>query len=192
MILRIFPALAIIVICAPEHLAAQEFAAGSPEAAVTKYVEALAAGDIDLMAQAMHPEALATFRATMQPIVDIAEKNEGAASEMLQLFDGVTSIAQLKKLSDTKFFVSFYKGVASLQPSLAEGLREAEIDVLGHIDEGDDLAHVVYRVTAMPDAGAKQTEVVSLRRTKTGWGVLLTGEFEGMAESMRQSFEAQQ
>jgi hypothetical protein len=192
MIRRIIPALAALLVCLPETLLAQdEFPPSSPEGAVMSYIEAMKEGDLVRMGKMMHPEALATFRAMMQPVVDLAEKTEGGASEMLQLFDGVTSVAQLRKLDDAKFFTSFYKGMAALQPDLLDALKGSETEVLGHIMEGDDTAHVIYRLSTT-GSSAKQTEVVSLQKTKTGWGVMLTGEFEGLADALRQSVEAQQ
>jgi hypothetical protein len=187
---RIIPALALLLLV-PEVLPAQdEFPAGSPESAVLTYIDAMKEGKLDRMAELMHPEALATFHAMMQPIVEAAEKSEPTANEVLQMFDGVTSVAQLRKLGDAKFFSSFYLGMASLEPDLLDALKDADIEVLGHVMEGDDTAHVLYRVTTTTGSTMKQTEVVSLRRTKSGWGVLLTNEIEAMAESIRASIDA--
>ena len=65
----------------------------------------------------------------------------------------------------------------------------AEARVLGHVPEGTDLAHVVYRMTITVD-GLKVTkmEVLSLQRTDSGWAMLLRSDIETMAAALRQRF----
>lgn len=181
--------LAFLLVIPPTLSAQQEFAANSPEAATIAYMDAMTAGELDRMSGLMHPEALASFRGMLQPVVELADSGAEGTNEMLQMFEGVTSLAQLRKLSDAKFFSSFFAGITALQPDLLEVLKDAETEVLGHVEEGDDLAHVVYRMVLNIGTTMHKTEVVSLRRTKGGWGVLLSGEIEGMAESIRQSVE---
>lgn len=183
----VFRALAAIALFVPA--AAQT---GTPEAAAEAYFAAMTEGEIGRMAGMMHPEALSAFRGILQPVVDLAEKSEGGAGEVLQLFDGITTTKDLRRLDDTKFFASFFAGMSTLQPELLDAMRGAETETVGHVMEGADTAHVIYRMTMQVGATVTQTEVISLRRTKDGWGVLLSGEMEGLAESLRSAFEQQQ
>jgi hypothetical protein len=193
MIRRALPALVALVVALPLSVAAQqEFAASSPEAATIAYIEAMKESRLDAMAGMMHPEALASFRGVLQPVLDVAGKSADGSSEVLQMFDGVTSIAQLAKLSDAKFYAAFYAGIISLEPELLDVIKGAETEVLGHVMEGEDTAHVLYRMTIEAGTTIRKTEVVSLRRTKSGWGILLSAEVEGMAEGIRQSLEMHQ
>ena len=186
---RHFLALLVALAFYPCTLFAQS---ATPEATALAYFAALSANKLDAMSGMMHPEALAGFRSTLLPVIELADKRDGGASDVLQMFDGVTTVAQLRKLDDVKFFTAFYAGLTTLQPQIVEMLRDAEIEALGHVMEGSDVAHVVYRMTLNTGMSITRTEVISMRRRPGGWGVLLTGEVEQMAEGLRQALEEQQ
>jgi hypothetical protein len=172
------------------HLAAQqEFAPTSPEGVTLAYIAAMKEAQLDAMTALMHPEALAEFRGVLQPVVEMAGTSPDDAGEILQMFEGVSSAAELAKLSDAKFYSSFYAGIIALEPELLETVRSAETEVLGHVMEGEDTAHVLYAMTLATGATMRRTEVVSLRRTKSGWGILLDADVDAMAQAIRQSLE---
>lgn len=179
----------LVFLTAAMRLAAQEFAPTSPEGVTLAYIDAMKEVQLDAMAALMHPDALAEFRGVLQPVIEMADGSPDGAGEILQMFDGVSSVAQLAKLSDAKFYSSFYAGIIALEPELLETLRSAETAVLGHVMEGDDTAHVLYAMTLSVGATTRRTEVVSLRRTRSGWGILLSADVEAMAQGIRQSLE---
>lgn len=187
---RAVTAVVLVLLALPMSLSAQHsFAPSSPEAVTIAYIDAMKEARLDEMAGMMHAEALAEFRGVLQPVLEAADASEEGAAEILPMFDGVTSVAQLKTLSDVKFYSSFYAGLLSLEPELLNAIKESEIEVLGHVIEGADTAHVLYRMTVHVGATVRSTEVVSLRRIRSGWGILLSGEVEGMAQGIRQSLE---
>ncbi|MBC8144295.1 MAG: hypothetical protein H7X80_01850 [bacterium] len=140
----------------------------------------------------MHPDALTDFRVLIQPVVDRADATDKeAATGLMLMFDGVETVAQLRKLDDGTFFTSFYKGLTSLQPEIADAVRGAEITMLGSVMEGNDTAHVVYRLISSINTSLSEAQVVTVQRTKNGWGVLLTSEMTTMTENISRAMDAQ-
>jgi hypothetical protein len=174
----------------PGHLAGDERKkeVDSPEAVVEKALKALKEDRLEDFAGAMHPEALKRLKALLTTVVEAAAK-EGQSKQVLRLFDGVASADALKKLDDVQFFVRFLRGVTRLKPELKQALGGAEARVLGHVMEGKDTAHVVYRMTVSV-GGAKMTkmDVTSLRKSEVGWRMLLSTELEGIATILKQKF----
>ena len=63
---------------------------------------------------------------------------------MLESFPGVKTIKALKALDAPRLFAGVIRRKTS-DPSMKKSLANTKIDVFGHIAEGEDTAHVVYR-----------------------------------------------
>jgi hypothetical protein len=173
---------------AAARAAGKEESPRSPEAVAKAYFNALKANKPDEAARLMHPEALKAFRGMLLGAAKAADE-EGQAKELLRLFSGVDSLDALKKLDPPEFFAAFLKAVGKLRPEIVGILTKSEAQVLGHVKEGKDLAHVVCRLKAKVDE-AKMTgvTVISLRRTEKGWGVLLSAQIEGLGAALKKRF----
>jgi len=68
---------------------------GSPEAVVTKAVDAVNHGRIDEFVSAMHPDSLEEFRTAVVETIDAAAKRVGEA-KLLESFPGVKTVNGLK------------------------------------------------------------------------------------------------
>ncbi|HXG11466.1 MAG TPA: hypothetical protein VNK04_17055 [Gemmataceae bacterium] len=158
----------------------------TPDTVARNALDALKEDRLEDFAKAMHPDALKRFKALLLSIVDAAAK-DGQEKQILVLFSGVRTADDLKKLDETQFFVAFYRGVTRLRPEMKQLLGGAEVQTLGYVMEGKDTAHVVYRMTVSAE-GAKVTklDVLSLQKTGTGWGMLLSGDIEGIANLLKQ------
>ncbi len=151
-----------------------------PESVATRYGAALRAGDWDGLARLMHPAATAQFRSLFTPLV-AADKS----GQAVQALFGLSSPAELAKLSDTEMFARFLRNVMA-QQGLREMMSGSTMQVLGHVSEGPDIAHVVYRIHMSVDSVAiDKTDVLSLRRSGATWGVLLSADLEGMAAALK-------
>ncbi len=162
-------------------------APASPESVVQSYLETMKAGQFVKMAELMHPEALEKFRTMMLAFVDEAKPD--GEDNPLQFFQGVKDVASLKKLSPTEFFASFFGGLMDLNPGVKDALGSASMGMtaLGSVPEGDVL-HVVCRTSAgVEGLSVTKMEVLSLKRAGGNWRVLLSGEMEGLAQSLRAS-----
>ena len=185
----ILVAVCVVSITSPDVRAAES---DESEAVARRALSAIKQNRIEDFAKAMHPDALVRFRSTLLEIVKEAEKS-GGEEQLLPLFDGVRTTQELRKLDTTHFFVAFYSGLIQMAPELETMMAGAELEILGHVMEGPDTSHVVYRMV-LPVETVRVTKitVVSLTRTPTGWGMLLTGDIEGMVGALRQRFDVQQ
>ena len=169
-----------LLVLLPMMLGAQD-STDTPEAVVRRYTEAMRAGQWDTAAALMHPEALAQFREMMMP----AFQSEEPGRELrARFFDGM-SMTRIRHLSDGAFFARFFSGMMSLNPELLGVVQDAEITMVGHVLEGEDVAHVVYRMQMQMDQMTfTKLDVMSVKRHGATWRGLLTGTMEGLAAAL--------
>jgi len=164
----------------------------SPEAVAAHALSALKANRIADFARAMHPEAIKQLRSTLLSVVDAAEK-KGRVEEALSIFKDVGSAAELRKLDDVGFFTAFFEGVMEMQPRLRDPFRGMTLDMIGHVAEGADVIHVVYRGTVTQgETKVSKMSVMSLKANGDDWGMLLTGDIETMAAMLKRQFGAEE
>lgn len=162
-----------------------------PEAVAARALLALKENRIADFARAMHPDALKQLRSTLFAVVDAAEKKE-RADEVLGLFKDVESSADLRKLDDVAFFTAFFEGAMEKQPRLRNAFRGMTLDVIGHVSEGADVIHVVYRGTVtQSEIKVSKMSVMSMKANGDDWGMLLTGDIENMAAILKLQFGAE-
>jgi hypothetical protein len=177
-------ALAVLLLVAPLHAQARSLA--TPEAAATAFTVALRTQQYADAAALMHPDALARFRAIFLPL---ATHDKGA--ELRQQMFGAGSVDELAALDDVALFERFLRSVMSLAPEFQTILGAAEADMLGHVSEGPELAHVVYRIRLTVEGMAvTKLDVITLRKSGAEWRALLKGDIEAMAEAIRRQMES--
>lgn len=155
---------------------AQAGPAESPEAVAKQLISTLSAGDFAANAALMHPSALATFRRFVVGLS--ASDSSGATLE--QVF-GVSSSAALDTLSDARLYARFFGAMVAAQPEMGAAIRSATYEIVGHVNEAPDLAHVVYRMTMTVDGIAvRKVDVLTLRRYGSTWRAMLTTDLENL------------
>lgn len=180
--------LLLIALILPSAAPGQDAPSSTPEAVAERALLALQENRIDDFADAMHPEALKGFRKIFVELLDAADDDD-QADQLLTLFAGVDSVEALRTLDHHAFFVAFYKGITQVRPELKAVLASAKLETLGHVMEGEDIAHVVYRMSAgFEGIALSKMQVLSLRRTPDGWAMLLSGDIEGVTSALRQRF----
>lgn len=133
----------------------------------------------------MHPEALAKLRAMLLPLA----KHENGA-ELRQKLLGANSVAEVEALDDAALFERFLRSMMGLSPEIQSIMGTAETGMVGHVMEGPDIAHVVYRLRLRVEGMTfTKLEVMSLQRAGSEWKVLLKGDVEGMVEAIRRQIE---
>jgi hypothetical protein len=154
--------------------------AETPEAVTRQYGAAMRANDWVGTAELMHPEALAKFRRMFLPLVDA----DTTGQLCRRLFDA-SSAAELTALPDAELFARFFRTLVNDAPELSGMFAGADLIPIGHVLEGNEIAHVVFRMKVAAD-GVTLTKVqaVSLRRLGQTWRVLLSGDFEGLATTL--------
>jgi hypothetical protein len=154
--------------------------AETPEAVTRQFGAAMRANDWVGTAELMHPDALAQFRRMFIPI--LAADSTGQLCE--RLF-GASSAGEVTALPDAELFARFFRTLVSGAPELTGMFAGADLVPVGHVLEGNDVAHVVFRMKVAAD-GVTITKVqaMSLRRSGPTWRVLLSGDFEGLAAAL--------
>jgi hypothetical protein len=160
--------------------------AESPEQVTDRFVTAMRASDWVGMASLMHQNALKEMRQLLAGVFEAPN-----AGQIRQQLLGVTTVQQAQALSDTAVFAALMR-MTSQDTDVAALLKTAKVQVLGHVNEGADTVHVVYRM-AMTINGIPITkmDVMSLARSPAGWRGLLKGDFSALAAGIRAAMQSQ-
>jgi hypothetical protein len=155
--------------------------AETPEAVTQHFGAAMRANDWVGTAALMHPDALAHFRRMFLPI--LAADSSG---QLCQRLFATASAAEVAALPDEELFARFFRTLVNGAPELSGMFAGADLVPVGHVLEGKDVAHVVFRMKVAADDGVTVTKVqaMSLRRAGPTWRVLLSGDFEGLAAAL--------
>ena len=154
--------------------------AATPEAVATEFNTAVRAGDFQAAARLMAPEALALARRFVQTL---AERDP--SGQFLRQVTGAQSMDALAKLSDAEVFADFLRTQTAAQPGLTGAMKGATMRTLGHVNEGPDIAHVVYRTTMTINGSTlSKVDVLTVRRSGGRWRALLPSELEGSIRAM--------
>jgi hypothetical protein len=152
------------------------------EAVASAAMESTRRGDWAGFAHSMHPEALTRAKELFRPVV--AADESGRAG---RLFFGVSTVKQYDAMSDSSAFRALMEHLVKNLPAFAEAMKTADFKILGKVDEGGNLVHVVYRADASAeDLTVTRTSVMSLRKYHGEWRLLLTGNIEGLAARLSQ------
>jgi hypothetical protein len=164
--------------------AAAQMSAESPEAVAERYVSAMRTQKWSAMADLMHPEALAKFRTMFSGVVH--SPRAGPVRE--QLFGGATP-ARLDSLNDAQFYALVIAVAMSADPELQTAMDSARMEILGHVDEGSDISHVVFRMRLpVGPVTVAKLDVITFKRYRNTWLTLLRADLEIMAAALQQRF----
>jgi hypothetical protein len=82
----------------------------------------------------------------------------------------------------------FARAIAAMltdMPGLANALHDRDDFVLGHVIEGADSAHAVYRTLARIGGAVAEVKVIQLVRTHAGWRIFWSDELEVLDAALR-------
>src|SRR5882762_7660604 len=188
--MRVSVAVLSLVVLAARAPQAQQTApaqtAETPEQVTERFVAAMRAADLQGMASLMHQNALKEMRNLLAGVFEAP--NAGPIRQQLL---GVTTLEQSRALSDTAVFASLMR-MTMQDADVAELLKSAKVQVLGHVNEGADTVHVVYRmVMTINGIPITKMDVMSLARSPVGWRGLLKGDFSALAAGIRAAMQSQ-
>ena len=84
-------------------------------------------------------------------------------------------------------FCRFLQRMSS-DPDMKKSLAETKIDVFGHVDEGEDTAHVIYRSTVkLGENDIQRLNVATLRKNGQTWKMVIPDEFAGPMRRARRA-----
>jgi hypothetical protein len=166
-------------------------AQSAPEDVVDQYFRAFRAGDIESMAALMHPDELASMKQELIPIIaqgiDAVESGTSVDPLQLKLFSDTDSIEVISEESPEDFFVRFMSWINRMNPMMQESIRDASIQTIGHVTEGENIAHVVYRISVMAQgARVTQVNVMPAKKSDEEWRLMMSGEIKGISSLLKQ------
>lgn len=143
------------VLASPAALPAQQ----SPEEVAAAYFAHFRAGEMNRAVALMHPRALESFRTVMLGMIGEDELEETPLA-------GRDDIATMPADS---FYLAFFQGVGE-DDDFTAMFRTLNVQPLGHVLQGDSLAHVVYSAGMdFMNQQTQQTAVLTVRRHRGGW-----------------------
>lgn len=188
--------LSLALLCAGPVAAAELTVDTPPEQVAREAYRRMQAADWVAAAETFDPAALKRFRELLLPVLDAVgasgkdppagKKQDSASAGALMLwvlFAPATSVEEIKALSDREVFARIMANTMSLASAKLEGQ-----DVIGSVAEGTDMVHVVTRnVAKVETMTMTKVEAITLHRTPQGWRLALTGDLEGLAETLQAS-----
>ena len=152
-----------------------------PVPVVTAFFDALGRLDFDRLATLVHPEALSLYRLHVTSIMD-ADQEGTFAGRVFGQSVGRT----VEGISDQRVFAALVGAIYEDTPALLEVMATNAYEFLGHVAEGDTLAHVVARVTPYTTGSApSRLTTVSVKRANSGWRVSTSPELDALTTAMR-------
>jgi hypothetical protein len=164
----------------------------SPEEVANGHLIATKEADWAAYTASLHPEALKRFKDMMIPAAEAARAaNNPAGKNILERVFDNADIGKLKAASPPEFFQTFITNWSAKNRGFTQTMKNATIQMLGHVSEGGHHAHAVYRMT-IPTGSAKVTkvEVISLEKDGDVWKCQLTSELENLAGSLMRQLKS--
>ncbi|HEX8234362.1 MAG TPA: hypothetical protein VF600_00235 [Abditibacteriaceae bacterium] len=154
----------------------------SPETVAAQYMDAMRTRNWTRSAQLMHPDSLKQLKQLFRPIMASAQGRDVGS-----LFFKVRTVAEYEKISGAHLFIRLMEGLVTMTPEVGAAMRSSQYEIVGHVAEAPDQAHVVYRVnTKTRGISITKTAVMSLKKSGNTWRGLLTGDIEGLAAALAQ------
>jgi len=149
-----------------------EQATDTPEQTARLFLRSVRAIRWATAAQFVHPAALDRFHLVVTQMVRVDTTGD------IRRFLTQTDSAGYTKLSSSEVFARAVGAVVDDMPGLMDAIYERDDTVLGHVSEGRDTAHVVYRSTPRLPGSTSEVKVMQLTRTPRGWRVRWSDELE--------------
>ena len=165
----------------------------TPEAIAKRQLEAMRELDWKKVALYTHPKALEQMKALFLPVAKAGEaaSENPAAAEMMRVVFGGKNADDLASQSPAAFFEIVMNGISGATPDFKTAMSGMEVQILGHINETDDLTHVVYRLNRSVTGGiATKIAVTSVERDGTAWKALLNADLENVARAISARLQA--
>jgi hypothetical protein len=123
--------------------------------------------------------------------ISAAEPERKPPAKMISALFGEEGPDAMKTLPPRDVFVRFMSNLTTFVPQIREMHAGSEYQVLGHVDEGGNVTHVVFRATLKRgETELTKMEVLSLKRDGETWKVLLTDDMENLVAGFARQLAA--
>ncbi|MGB0373217.1 MAG: hypothetical protein ACPGN3_17950 [Opitutales bacterium] len=157
--------------------------AKTPEELSKEYFDLLVTQDWNKIGALYDPAALSDFKDMMSFLGEIPD--DAAGPVLGQFFGPGTTSEDVAGMSDVAFFTGFMRGVM-VQAAAVGQLNFENIDILGTLEEGENLNHVVIRTrVGIGEMSLEAMEVITFSNASGEWKIVLQGKIKGMAKQMK-------
>ena len=168
--------------------------AATPEEVAKGYMEAVKSGDMEHVATFMHPAAMEKFKGILVQVAEVVTVADADAdpkkNTAIRVLFGDVKPAAAKDVPAKDLFVSFLGNLAKAIPLLRQMLADSTYAFIGHVDEGGNQTHVIYRATLTTGGTAvTKMEVLTLKRDGEEWKVMLTGDIESFVGGLTRQLQ---
>jgi len=179
--LALVPALVLTAIGAPQRGAAQTFPAltASPDSAAVLFIRSIRSLRWSAAAQFVDEETLGLFQDVVTMITEVEQ-----SGELLRYLTD-TDTSSFRELGASEVFARALTRLTSDMPGLANSLADRDDEILGHVAERSDTAHVVYRTQMRLSGSVPEVNVMQMRRSPEGWRVLWSDELDVLETALR-------
>jgi hypothetical protein len=151
----------------------------SPDSAAALFIRSIRSMRWSAAAQFMDPEPLAQYRDIVTMITEPEQ-----AGDLLEYLTGADS-ATYASLDAPEVFRRALTTLTGDMPGLSYNLQDRDDQFLGHVLEGPDSAHVVYRTQSRISGALPEVKVMQMRRGSEGWRVLWSDELGVLETALR-------
>lgn len=151
----------------------------TPEAAGDLYLRSIRAIRWSAVAQFLHPVTLDRFHSLIRML------SEADSTGNVRRYLTGTDLPGFSELDAETVFDRAVGTMIDDMPGLMHALFDRDDEVVGHVLESADSAHVVYRTTARISGAVPEVKVMQLSRTSGGWRVLWSDELEVLDVALR-------
>jgi hypothetical protein len=129
------------------------------------------------------PVALSEFRQLMSFVNAIPDAKRQVFFQVF--FEPDLTDNSIRTLSDSDYFASFLRGVLGSE-IFSESMNYDDVEILGEVVEGEDIAHVVTRNKYLfKDQDVESVEVSTFKKVDGEWRVQMSGKLKGIALAIR-------
>jgi len=155
-----------------------------PEDFLKESLRAIQEQDYVSFVQLLHPDAISQFT----KLINLLRSAELEDERLFSLFS-VNTLDEFNSTSDTVLIANFLRYTLA-HSSKNESPTISDPTIIGKVNEGDDIIHIVYRnsITANSITISK-VQVESLKQSKYGWRLLLKGDLESVLETLSKRLE---
>jgi len=154
-------------------------ATSTPESAADAFLRSVRAIRWDVTGRLLHPETADRFRTLVGMIAEADTTGE------TWIYLTRTDAGGFASLDGAEVFERAIAATIGDLPGLMHALYDRDDDVLGHVAEGAQSAHVVYRTLARIGGAVPEVKVMQLARTPSGWRVTWSDELEILDAALR-------
>jgi hypothetical protein len=166
---------------------AQAAEEATPEAIAKRQLDAFRDLDWNQAAFYTHPKALAQLKALFLPVAlaGATAKDNPTAAEMMRVVFAGKGADELARMEPEAFFKTVLGGISGATPDFKRAMSGMEVEILGHVNDGELTAHVVYRLSRPIQGGtASKIAVTTVEKDNGTWKALLNADFENVVRAI--------